>query len=296
MKYLVSLWIIVSWLGLNAQPMEFDSSMERMDVVEVDSADTTSAQVKMVDFLKFDTALIPCSHIYDYSWDSLHLDKPCVRPSDTSLNIILGLVENECGYHHPCDGPITSNFGWRRYRMHKGIDIDLNTGDPVYAAFDGVVRIAKYNYGGFGNYVVIRHYNGLETLYGHLSARKVVPNQTVTAGQVIGLGGNTGRSTGSHLHFEVLYRGTQLDPNTVISFKENELKSDSLHLTLKDFKNTAKTKSGYTPSSRLHHRIRSGDSLWRISRRYGTSIDRLCRLNGISRNSTLRIGKSIRVR
>lgn len=279
----------------NAQPMEYDSTKE-MEAVMADSTDTTATVVKMVDFLRFDTALIPCADLYDCSWDSLNLDRPGVRPSDTGLNVVLGLVEEECAYHHPCAGPITSNFGWRRYRMHKGIDIDLHTGDSVYAAFDGVVRIAKYNYGGFGNYVVIRHYNGLETLYGHLSKRIVVPNQTVSAGEVIGLGGNTGRSTGSHLHFEVLYRGTQIDPNKVISFKENELKDDSVQLTLKDFKYTAKTKSGYTPGGQMYYRVRSGDSLWRISRRYGTSVDRLCRLNGISRNSTLRIGKTLRVR
>ena len=193
--------------------------------------------------------------------------------------------------------PITSDFGWRRYRMHKGIDIDLETGDPVYAAFDGVVRIAKYNYGGFGHYVVIRHYNGLETLYGHLSSRSVVPNQTVKAGEVIGLGGNTGRSTGSHLHFEVLYRGCQINPNKIISFNSNSLKVDSVFLDITDFKYTAKYASGApNPSGVLYHRVRSGDSLWKISRRYGTTVDRLCRLNGINRNTTLRIGKSLRVR
>lgn len=296
MKQLFSLVFVVSGLMAMAQPIDMGSATDNLSIAKVDSADTTDLHIKFVDFLAFDTALIPCSDIYDYSWDSLNLDKPCVRPTDTSLNIVLGLVENECSYMHPCDGPITSNFGWRRYRMHKGIDIDLVTGDPVYAAFDGVVRISKYNYGGFGNYVVIRHYNGLETLYGHLSERLVQPNQTVKAGEVIGKGGNTGRSTGSHLHFEVLYRGTQINPNKVISFEENQLVADSVHLTLKDFKYTAKTPSGYTPGGQRYHRVRSGDSLWRISRRYGTTVDRLCRLNGINRNATLRIGKTLRVR
>jgi len=253
---------------------------------------------KKVDHLAFDTVLIPCADMYDFSWDSLNLDKPCVHPGDTSVNVTLGLVESSCNYHHPCDGPITSNFGWRHYRMHKGVDIDLNTGDSVYAAFDGVIRIAKYNYGGFGHYVVIRHYNGLETLYGHLSKRMVLPNQTVKAGEVIGLGGNTGRSTGSHLHFEVLYRGCQINPNKIISFEENALKHDSVDIDIKDFKYTAKYASGGASPSygRVYHRVRSGDSLWKISKRYGTSIDRICKLNGISRNTTLRIGKTLRVR
>ncbi len=295
---------LLTWMGSYAQPMEFASiqvkdSEDTEEKEHVDSVETDSALIafKMVDANLFDTALIPCAHIYDYSWDSLNLDQPRVIQSDTGLDITLQLVDSECDYHHPCGGPITSNFGWRRYRMHKGIDIDLVTGDSVYAAFDGVVRIAKYNYGGFGHYIVIRHYNGLETLYGHLSKRMAVPNQTVKAGEVIGLGGNTGRSSGSHLHFETLYRGTQLDPNTVISFEEKKLKSDTLHLTIKDFKKTAKTATGHpAPGNRIYYRVRSGDSLWRIARRYGTSVDRICRLNGISRNATLRIGKTLRVR
>lgn len=281
------------------------ASAEGFEHAKVDSIASDSVQeslfseIKEIDPARFDTALVPCAHLYDFSWDSLNLDRPSVIPNDTTVNIDLVLVENQCDYHHPCGGPVTSNFGWRRYRMHKGIDIDLVTGDSVHAAFDGVVRIAKYNYGGFGHYVVIRHYNGLETLYGHLSKRMVVPNQTVKAGEVIGLGGNTGRSTGSHLHFETLYRGTQIDPNTIISFTDQKLKTDSVHLTIKDFKYTARypsTASSYNASGVVYHRVRSGDSLWKISRRYGTTVDRLCRLNGINRNTTLRIGRSLRVR
>ena len=302
-------WILIitlfTWMGVHAQPMEFASNQvtESEDTEEkehVDSAasDTLLEVVKMVNANLFDTALIPCAHIYDYSWDSLNLDLPRVTKKDTCLDILLGLVENECDYVHPCPGPITSDFGWRRYRMHKGVVIDLVTGDSVVAAFDGVVRIAKYNYGGFGHYVVIRHYNGLETLYGHLSKRMVVPNQTVKAGEVIGLGGSTGRSTGSHLHFETLYRGTQINPNSIISFKDHSLKHDSIHLTLADFKYTVRSSSSasYAPGGKVYYRVRRGDSLWRIAKRYGTSVDRICRLNGISRNSTLRIGKTLRVR
>ena len=300
MKLALSIALTVLGLTSMAQPLAVASlqtqvSVEPIDTITADVAEGES--IKYVDYLAFDTALIPCSDLYDYSWDSLNLDQPKVEPGDTSVAVTLSLVESECAYHHPCSGPVTSNFGWRRYRMHKGIDIDLETGDPVYAAFDGVVRIAKYNYGGFGHYVVIRHYNGLETLYGHLSSRLVLPNQTVKAGQVIGLGGNTGRSTGSHLHFEVLYRGCQIDPNKIISFTDHSLKVDSVYLDITDFKYTAKYVSGApNPSGVLYYRVRSGDSLWRISRRYGTSVDRLCRLNGISRNTTLRIGRSLRVR
>ncbi len=282
--------------AFNTPLMHIDSAQTQKTETAIAKTEGEGEAVKMVDAILFDTALIPCQDMYDYSWDSLHLDMPKVQPTDT-VDVNLQLVETSCDYVHPCSGPITSNFGWRRYRMHKGIDIDLQTGDSVYAAFDGVIRIAKYNYGGFGHYVVIRHYNGLETLYGHLSKRLVIPNQTVKAGEVIGLGGNTGRSTGSHLHFEVLYRGCQINPNKIISFTDHKLKSDTVSLDIKDFKYTAKYKSGApNPNSTMYYRVRSGDSLWRIAKRYGTSIDRLCRLNGISRSTTLRIGRTLRVR
>lgn len=290
-----------SSIGVSAQQLaDADIQVEKPNSISVDSSDSVNESTEMiryVDYLAFDTALIPCSDLYDYSWDSLNLDQPKVEPGDSSIAVTLPLIESSCNYHHPCEGRITSDFGWRRYRMHKGVDIDLETGDPVYAAFDGVVRIAKYNYGGFGNYIVIRHYNGLETLYGHLSDRFVVPNQTISAGQIIGLGGNTGRSTGSHLHFEVLYRGCQINPNKIISFSDNVLKMDSVYLCIDDFKYTAKSASGApNPNGVIYYRVRSGDNLWKISRRYGTTVDRICRLNGINKNATLRIGKSLRIR
>ncbi len=117
----------------------------------------------------------------------------------------------------PIEGLVTSRFGWRKGRAHKGIDLDLVTGDNVVAAMDGKVRFAKY-YSGFGNVVVIRHNNGLETVYAHLSKILTQPNTLVRSGQVIGKGGNTGRSYGSHLHFEVLYLGHAINPEYFFDF------------------------------------------------------------------------------
>jgi murein DD-endopeptidase MepM/ murein hydrolase activator NlpD len=250
--------------------------------------DTAPSNDKYVKWWEFDRELIPCADLYNFSWDSLNVNLPKLDARDSAEGIELCLKSDDCGYHHPCGGPINSDYGWRRYRMHKGVDIDLETGDEVYAAFDGVVRISKYNYGGFGHYVLIRHYNGIETLYGHLSKRMVEPNQTVLAGEVIGLGGSTGRSTGPHLHFETRYKGLPINPNKIISFDSQSLKMDSLSLQVSDFKVVSPPVKYY--------RVRSGDSLWRISRRYGTSIDRICRLNGLRRSSTLRIGRRLRVR
>lgn len=239
---------------------------------------------------EFHPFLIPASDIYCDDWDSLSVDNLDFNPLYFSGEIPICLTEGDCDYQHPFMGRITSNFGWRHGRMHKGIDIDLETGDSVVAAFDGVVRIQKNDPGGFGNYVLIRHYNGLETIYAHLSEAWVERNEFVRAGEIIGLGGNTGRSTGSHLHFETRYLGQPIDPTHVINFSSGELKSDTLIITKEHFKPAA---SSYTAR---YHKIRKGDTLSGLARRYGTSVTAICRMNGISRNSVLRIGKVLRVR
>ena len=202
---------------------------------------------------------------------------------------MLELRHDECDYHHPFQGRITSKFGWRDGRHHNGIDIKLYTGDPVKVAFEGVVRIARYSRS-YGNVVVVRHNNGLETLYAHLSARKVKPGQHVESGDVIGLGGNTGRSTGSHLHFEVRYLGEAIDPSTLIDWENGELIHDKYMLSLNDFDYLKKVRA------KKYHTIRRGETLSSISRKYGTSVRTLCRLNGFSQNTTIYAGKRIRVR
>ena len=113
----------------------------------------TIQETKPIKFWDFDRSLIPAKSIYGLSWESANVDSPWFDAERVSFGFLLNLVEEDCDYIHPFEGPITSGFGWRWGRMHKGIDIDLDIGDPVFAAFDGVVRIAKYNYGGFGNYI-----------------------------------------------------------------------------------------------------------------------------------------------
>ena len=269
---------------------------QSLDSVNQPAPDT--AIFELVEWWNFDTALIPLHQEYDYSWDSLNVDEPKFSSYDSTNGIELILGDTGCGYFHPCDGAVTSHYGWRWGRIHKGIDIDLETGDPVYAAFDGVVRISKYNYGGYGHYVLIRHYNGLETLYGHLSERFVEPNQTVVKGQIIGLGGNTGRSTGSHLHFETRFKGEAVDPRKIIRFDAKCLVSDTVKLSVDDFaphNNSTRYRSEAAKHAK-YHKIRSGDTLWGLSRRYGVSVNYLCRINRITPSTTLRIGRTIRVR
>lgn len=205
------------------------------------------------------------------------------KPDTTELI----LQYDVCDHAHPFCGKITSDFGYRRNRFHYGVDIKLKTGDPVLCAFEGVVRISKYS-STFGRVIVVRHNNGLETLYAHLSKLKVEPGDKIEAGDVIGLGGNTGRSTGSHLHLEVRFLGEPIDPNIVFNIVEGELRTDTLLLNAEHFEYLKEVRA------RKYHRVRSGDTLSGIGYRYGRSVTQLCRLNGIRRSSTLRIGQSIR--
>ena len=202
----------------------------------------------------------------------------------------------------------TSHFGPRRRRFHYGVDLAMPTGEPIYAAFDGVVRLSKYNRS-YGNLIVIRHNNGLETYYAHLSKRHVTPGTQVRAGDIIGLCGNTGRSYGSHLHFEIRYQGNALNPEEVIDCETRVLLSQTLTLTKDSFRKVAKkgttnqkgkqsttTRSSNYSKDGKYYKVRSGDTLGRIAKRNGTTVAKLCKLNGLKENSVLQIGQRIRIR
>lgn len=214
-----------------------------------------------------------------------HFRKP-VLDSTTVIALSNELIGQK--YTAPVKGVVTSNFGFRDGRAHNGIDLDLVTGDSVVAAFDGVVRISR-RHGGYGHVIVIRHDNGLETTYAHLSRRKVVPGDRVLSGQLIGLGGNTGKSTGSHLHFEVRFVGYPINPKSIINFKQHCLLSDSV--TIKPLSR------GYAifPYGQEFHTVQRGDYLFKICQLYGVNIKDICLWNGIRRNSTLRVGQKIRI-
>ena len=189
---------------------------------------------------------------------------------------------------------ITSKYGPRRRRMHKGIDLKVLKGDTIRAAFNGKVRIKAFERRGYGYYVVLRHPNGLETIYGHLSKILVEENQIVRAGETIGLGGNTGRSTGSHLHFEPRFLGQAINPAEIIDFENGVPHQDTY--VFHNVKINGRRSNIYTSSSDrlVYHRVKSGDTLGKIARIYGTSVNELCRLNGLKSTSVLRIGQSIR--
>lgn len=195
---------------------------------------------------------------------------------------------------------ITSPFGPRWRRMHNGLDLKVNIGDTIVAAFDGKVRIVKYERRGYGKYVVIRHDNGLETVYGHLSAQLVEPNQLVKAGEVIGLGGNTGRSTGSHLHFETRFLGIAINPVFMFDFPNQDIVADTYTfrkirgLERAGSHDDAELADNQDGGAIKYHKVKSGDTLGRIASKRGVSIDRLCKLNRITRKTTLRIGQVLR--
>lgn len=252
------------------------------------------------------------ANVFDHHW-TLGVTNPYgMQQTDLPATWTIWLVDELDQYHCPFIGDVhpRGKFGPRRGRRHQGVDLPLKTGDPIYAAFTGKVRMSRY-FGAFGNLVVIRHENGIETFYAHLSKRNVEEGDWVNAGDVIGLGGSSGRSTGPHLHFETRYNGFAFDPQWLIDFKTGKLRHRLFVLKKKyfniysnyeqdfedEFKNHEEDKAEDAERAAMkYYTIRSGDTLSKIARNNGTTISELCRLNGISQNATLRIGKRIRVR
>ena len=182
---------------------------------------------------------------------------------------------------------VTSVYGQRWGRLHAGLDIKVYIGDTIRAAFDGKVRIVKYDARGYGKFVVIRHPNGLETYYGHLSKQLVKENQHVKSGEPIGLGGNTGRSTGSHLHFETRLCGISINPAELFDFKNQDVTDDYYVFT-------KKTHPQKTTTGMYVHKVRKGESLSSIARKHGTTVAALCQLNHISKNTRLMSGQILK--
>lgn len=256
--------------------------------------------VEMSEEVLLDSSWIKIAGYYAI-WDTHNLNpyKMDSRKLKDTVDIKLYDPTQNRDYNMPLEStPITSHFGARGGRWHYGTDIDLNTGDTIFAAFDGVIRINKWDGGGYGNYIVVRHYNGLETLYGHMSKAIAQPGQYVKAGELIGLGGSTGRSSGPHLHYEVRYQGNPLDPEHLYDFPDYLLKGDNFQITSALFNYNNRASSGSVSGGRrtVYHRVKSGDTLSGIAKKYGVSVGQITRLNGISSRTTLRIGKSLRIK
>lgn len=238
------------------------------------------------------------------------------------------------GYHMPTPSRVvTSNYGRRWGRMHKGIDVKVYIGDTIRAAFDGKIRVANYEAAGYGNYVVIRHHNGLETIYGHMSKRLVNENQNVKAGDPIGLGGNTGRSTGSHLHFETRLCGVGLDPALMFDFKNQDVTGDYYMFRNSNARKQKQTiaknvqpktevqnvpvigepndqtsakpatsvnraaaahKSTAAPKTTATHKVQKGETLYSIAKSRGLTVDQLRKINRLGKSTNIKVGQVLK--
>ena len=244
-------------------------------------------------------------------------------------SIPIQLIDSITGHHYPYKGYMSSKYGPRNGRSHQGVDLPLKTGDPVYAAFDGKVRYSALSSSGYGNLVIIRHDNGLETYYAHLSERLVNANDRVVAGQQIGKGGSTGRSSGPHLHFEARYKGQSFDPERLFDFKTGELRNRELLLKRRHFSIHAKFEQNFTeeeeaakqaaaekaatapkkPTSTKsststtttttttqYHTVVEGDTFGSLAKKYNTTSDAIQKLNPDVEPTKIRIGQKIRVK
>lgn len=259
------------------------------------------------DFVPEDIIFIPSDVLYNNSWDNVNVrqKREDLSQMDDTIDIILN-HPSETPFIFPRPGRFLSPFGYRGRHFHAGVDIKLNLGDTVVAAWDGKVRLAK-KYRGYGNIVVIRHFNGLETVYSHLSKLLVSVNQDVKAGEAIGLGGRTGRATTTHLHFETRFLSEPFDPATFINFDNFTIKSDTLKITSALFERGSKNKKGgkNAKSSNSvkeadsevaqYYIIRKGDTLAKIARNYNTSVKMLCKLNKLTTRSVLKPGKRLKL-
>ena len=232
-------------------------------------------------------------------------------PESTAIQ----LVDSLTGHHYPYKGYMSSKYGPRKGRSHQGVDLPLKTGDPIYATFDGVVRYSASSSSGYGNLVIVRHDNGLETYYAHLSERLVEPNDRVVAGQQIGKGGSTGRSSGPHLHFETRYKGQSFDPERLFDFKTGELRNSEILLKRRHFSIHSKYEQDFNDEEEVakqeaaekaaasapkqtaqYHTIVAGDTFGSLARKYGTTSEAIQKLNPGVEPTKIRIGQKICVK
>lgn len=297
-------------LFVSAQPVTAQDLLARQAPVDrkMKRVDTLALQ----NLINRENIQSPSAELYD-DWDNTYAHKATELPDSFRIDLR--------HFHMPTTSRVvTSNFGSRWGRQHKGIDLKVYIGDTIRSAFSGKVRMVKYERGGYGKYIVIRHSNGLETIYGHLSKQLVEENQVVRAGEVIGLGGNTGRSTGSHLHFETRLCGVALNPAILFDFRAQDVVADSYlfrkntYMAESSEANRLRGKIGngsYTREEvqgemayeskteqaveeKQYHKVAKGETLSAIAKKRGVSVSSLCKLNRISKRTRLRPGQILR--
>lgn len=278
-------------------------------VVKENINEATMVSDRLDSIPTFNVSKVSDSLDYSYwSTESIHVKGIDLLSLPDTVDLLL--VDSLHVYSFPCQGKVCSRFVYRGRHAHKGVDIPLRVGDDINAAFDGVVRIVKptRQSGGYGNLVVIRHFNGLETYYGHLKKSLVHCGDTVRAGELIGYAGNTGRSNGPHLHFETRYKGKAFDPERIFDFQNRTLRSETLslkkhyfschsHYGMTDQQSLTAFNNPPRPTSApKYYKVRRGDSLTLIAKRQGTNVVNLCKLNGIKANKYIYVGQKLRIK
>lgn len=305
-------------------PDQFQTLHRPDNMLEEDSASLFGGEqsiVEVAEEFQIDSTWVKATEYYSI-WDAYTLNpyRSDISTFRENLDIVLFDTTKGQYWSDPLEKIyVTSEFGMRGPRWHYGVDLGLDMGDPVLSVWDGIVRLTNWDGGGYGNYVLVRHFNGLETLYGHLSDIQCSIGQIVQAGDLLGKGGSTGRSTGPHLHFEVRYRGVPINPLSIFDFRNRKIRSSVFRLSSDAFSYLGKRpvtppapvqgtaepvarpkqenqQPSYPTRKVYYHQIRKGDNLGAISRKYGITVSTLKKLNGMGNSSVLMPGKRLRIR
>ena len=277
----VAVLLVMTVMGVKAQDAMPEPVMPHKPMELVDT-------LYLRNMLLNEENIIPSDNMYP-EWRNSIVHYNSAMPDSFRINLRNSVMPTQ-------NTKITDVFGYRpsRKRVHQGLDIKVKTGDTIYAAFDGKVRITAYQRRGYGHYVVIRHNNGIETLYAHLSKKLVKVNHNVKAGDPIGLGGNTGRSSGSHLHFETILMGKSIDPAAMFDFKNQRTTGESYIYRRPGSKYVENGKVKTAGPEPKFHKVKSGDTIARIAKKYGVPQKQIFDLNGLNSRSVIRPGQSLR--
>ena len=278
---LLAALLVAPFAGASAQDMLAEEVNVCRHMVMPDS-------VALHNMLLNESYILPSMDMYP-SWENNKVHYTAALPDSFKIDLT--------GFVMPtASRKVTDIFGYRprRRRVHNGLDIKVERGDTIYAAFDGKVRITAFQRRGYGHYVVIRHNNGIETLYAHLSKKLVNENQNVKAGDPIGLGGNTGRSTGSHLHFETILLGKCIDPALLFDFPNQDVTGDHYVYRKPGTRYVENGKVKVAGPEPKYHKVKSGDTIERIARKHGVSQQTIFKLNGLNSRSIIRPGQNLR--
>ena len=290
-------------LGMNSQnlnlprPAQHDANHQDLLAMQKSVSD----EIKLKETLDYMDDFFKDEEIPEYDLYEKYKDDQSVNPFQNAVVPETATIDVS-EYCMPTLGRITSPYGYRKRfrRMHKGIDLKVQIGDTIKAAFSGYIRLTKYERKGYGYYVVMSHRDGFETIYGHLSKFLVEPGQYVKVGDPIALGGNTGRSTGPHLHFETRYMGYAINPAAIFDFENKTTHTDTYTFTKSTYtqdRNYAPTRknSSTVSASASTYKVRKGDNLGKIARKHGTTVAAIKRLNGL-KSDNLSVGQRLKLR